>query len=66
MSLFSNVSDVFHDSRSKNYSKYDVGVSRKGNVLFVVTVPLFIQLVNRDIDVFLNNISLLGQSLTLF
>ena len=42
MSLSYNASDVFHDSRSKKDSKYDVGVSRKTNVLFVVTVPLFI------------------------
>ena len=42
MLLFYNASDVFHDSRFKNDSKYDVGVSRKTNVLFVVSVPLFI------------------------
>ena len=41
MSLYSNAGDVFRDSRSKNYSQYDVGVSRKATVLFVVTVPLF-------------------------
>ena len=52
MSLFYNSSDVFHDSRSKNDSKYDVSVSRKANDLFVVTVPLFIKLVNRDMDTF--------------
>ena len=52
MSLFYNASDVFHDSRSKNCSKDDVCVSRKANVLFVVTVPLFILLVKRDMDTF--------------
>ena len=34
MSLFSNASDVCGDSRPKTVSKYDVGVSRKANILF--------------------------------